>query len=245
MKVDWQFLRFPFDDERWRNKAVIGGLLTLFGVIILPLYLPLAGYAVRIMQQTIEGESPSLPEWDDWGELFLDGLRFTIVGIVYNLPALLFLCCAYVLWAFSFPLMSQTGPEPPPEMMFATMIPFFVLMGVGTILSLPLVFLSLVAASRLVAEDSLSSAFQFGEVWRLARVGFGNYLLAIIVLCGFYMLAYTVTFMSLYTIIFACLFPVLLGLLGFYMAVLVGALFGSAYFHSHAEGTVEGVESAA
>ncbi len=58
---------------------LIGGVLVLAAVFFWPLLwwlgLPVSGYGLRIMRATARGEAPSLPEWKDWADLFLDGLR--------------------------------------------------------------------------------------------------------------------------------------------------------------------------
>ena len=112
MNINMELFRFPLDDPRWKNKAVIGGLLVLLGSFIYPLFLPVYGYAVRIMRQTIEGRQASLPEWDDWGELWLDGLRYFAVILGYLLPVFIIYGCASVIWipfAFSAEALAAQG----------------------------------------------------------------------------------------------------------------------------------------
>lgn len=241
MNINWQLIRFPFDDERWISKAVIGGLLAFFGMLFWPLYLPLAGYAVRVMRQAIEGESPSLPEWDEWGELLADGLRFAVVLLLYTLPAWLLLCCTYAFMFLSLPLIDSMGAGLPPVAYAGSMIGFFGLFALGSLVTYPLVFLAMVAESRMVARNSLSRAFEIGEVWQLARAGFGNYFLASVVLYGFIMLANVVVVMTTYTIVLACLFPVLFAGMAFYSLVLMGALYGVAYRETRTQLAVSGV----
>lgn len=241
MNINWQLMRFPFDDERWKNKAVVGGLLAFFGILFFPLYLPLVGYAVRVMRQAIEGQSPSLPEWDDWGELIADGLRFAVVWLLYTLPAGLLLCCTYFFLFLSLPLMDSVGAGLPPVAYAGTMIGFFGLFALGSLVIYPLVFLALVAVSRMVARNSISRALEFGEVWRLAREGFGNYFLASVLLYGLLMFANAVVVMATYTIILACLFPVLFAGTVFYCLVLMGALYGMAYRETRTQLAVSGV----
>ena len=201
--------------------------------------LPLWGFGVRIMRQTIKGELPSLPGWDNWGELFGDGLRFFVVGLVYGLPVWLPLCCSFAMWMLAVGPVILVEQAQVPEIvgvggMFIIYGLGFVLMGVASILGLFLGFLSFVAQTRWVAQDSLGSAFEFGEVWRLARAGFSNYLLAFAVWYGALFLGSMVASMLMYTIVLACLYPFLFAVLVAYSPVLMGALYGIAYYHTQA-----------
>jgi hypothetical protein len=237
MNVNWQVFRFPLDDERWKNKALIGSLLGVFGIFIWPLLLPLWGYGIRILRRTVKGEAPYLPEWDEWGGLFGDGLRMLVVGIVYTLPGLLLFCCAFGVLMFSATPGSVAGQAAGAQgpamgrLLLGYAIAYPVL-GVAGLLTLPLSVLAIVAVTRFVAEDSFGSAFEFGEVWRFTRAGFGNYLLAVAVFYGVVFLVSWLAAMFAYTIILLCLYPILIGVLGFYASVQFGALFGSAYYHT-------------
>src|SRR3546814_6276942 len=62
--------KFTFTDPQWKNKFLIGGLLTLAGYAlpILPL-LFVYGYCAQIMRRIIiEKGEPYLPEWQDRSE---------------------------------------------------------------------------------------------------------------------------------------------------------------------------------
>src|SRR6185503_7118827 len=83
--------KFPFTDPQWKNKFLIGGLLTLAGYAfpLLPL-LFVYGYCAQIMRRIIvEKGEPYLPEWQDWGKFLLDGLKLGGVGLIYILPGLI------------------------------------------------------------------------------------------------------------------------------------------------------------
>jgi hypothetical protein len=237
MSIDWRFLRFPFDDEAWTNKALIGIVLGIVGIIIWPLLLPLWGYNLRIMSRTAKGEAPSLPEWDDWGQLFVDGLKFILVYMVYMLPMFLIMCCAYA--AMMGPLALIPFAEDAPGLFSGGMIAGYALayplIGIGILLMLFLIFLAFVAITRMVAHDSLGSAFQLGEVWRLAREGFGNYLMAFVAFFGISYIVGMVAMGLVYTIVLSCLLPFLIGAIAWYSLVLMGALFGAAYHYSQTE----------
>jgi hypothetical protein len=240
MNINWQLFRFPLDDERWQSKTVVAALLGLAAIVIWPLYLPLAGFGVRVMRQTIKGESPSLPEWEDWGQLFGDGLRFYVVSLVYGLPAWLPMCCAIALWMLAFfPAMAADQTALPQAVgIGGTVAAYgvgFVLFGIGMILGLFFGFLALVAQTRWVASGAFNSAFELGEVWRLARAGLNNFLLAFAIWYGGLFLISMLVNILLYTIVLACLVPFAMGIMMVYSNLLMGTLFGMAYYHTQSD----------
>ncbi len=233
MNVTPDLLFYPFEDVDWRRKFLIGGLLAAAAVLVpvigWALAVPLAGYMLLIVRRTAETGTPSLPEWDDWGDLFRRGLRAWVVTLVYLLPALLLLCVAIGLMLVVIPV-SLTGSDA--AILSATLIGQFggmFLLGVSMIPLLFLTYLLLVAQTRLAVADDLSAAFQFGEVWALARRGFRPFMLALIVLFGFtYLLSFVYTAL-IYTFVLLCLAPVAMAALSFYTVALSGALAGLAY----------------
>src|SRR4030042_4201144 len=56
-------------------------LLRLISCIIFPLIM---GYMMRIYR----GANPS-PEPDEWGTMFIDGIKLFVVGIIYALPVII------------------------------------------------------------------------------------------------------------------------------------------------------------
>jgi hypothetical protein len=82
-------LKFPFDDENWLMKFVIGTLMSLVGVI-LP-FIPL-GYQVHTARSVMRGSDHPLPGSEDIGQVVADGLMAFIGGLVYAIPGLLVGC---------------------------------------------------------------------------------------------------------------------------------------------------------
>ena len=82
------------EDDRWIGKLGIGVLISLVSFLILPAFL-LYGYAVGITRNVMNGEKLPLPEWEDLGTLFKDGLVMFVAGIVYTLPFWLLACIAF------------------------------------------------------------------------------------------------------------------------------------------------------
>jgi|GEM_PF-731395 hypothetical protein len=89
-------LTFIFDDERWGIKWVIAALfLFLMGIsfftIIGPLLVGmlLVGYVVALMRNVSRGDPRPLPEWDHFGDKFMDGLKLTVALFIWSLPAMI------------------------------------------------------------------------------------------------------------------------------------------------------------
>lgn len=80
-------LDYPRSGTDAVKTIVIGGLLTLLGVLVVPL-LFVGGYTVRVAGAVVDGEDCA-PRFEHWSDLFVDGLKATFVGIVYfALPTL-------------------------------------------------------------------------------------------------------------------------------------------------------------
>lgn len=74
------------DSFNYTKEAVVGkwkqwGLLVIATIL---LCLPLLGYSLRVLR----GEKPA-PEVTDWGTLFVDGIKYVIVSLIWAIPAII------------------------------------------------------------------------------------------------------------------------------------------------------------
>ena len=229
---------FPFSDPRWKSKFLIGGLLSLAGYII-P-FVPLIfvyGYCAQIMRRIIvEKGEPFLPEWDDWGKFFQDGVKLFGAGLIYSLPGLILFCGGYGLFfataigsgvaseaasADSSPLISLI-----PLLGFAGWFGGF---GLGMLLMLVGMVILPVAAGHVIATDQFAAAFRLREWWPIFQANLSGYVITYVLLFGFWMvLNFAVQILSL-TIIFCCLLPFVMGFVMMYTLIIASVLFGQAY----------------
>ena len=92
---------FVFEDDQWITKILIAAAVLLVGILFswvlaIPLILAIAllsGYMVEITRRVMAGQVDGLPEWDDWGALLTDGIKFLVIGIVYALPLIILAIC--------------------------------------------------------------------------------------------------------------------------------------------------------
>ena len=73
-------LRYPLHSDGWLRTILIGGLLTILSALVIPLFF-LQGYYVRVLRG-VTNDDPDPPRFDDWGDLFVDGLKLVVVNIL-------------------------------------------------------------------------------------------------------------------------------------------------------------------
>jgi hypothetical protein len=252
MQITGEIFAFPFKQANWKGTAALGGLIALVGIAVFPLMYLLNGFGVRVMRQTMRGEAPSLPAWDDWSQIIKDTLWYVAVMIVWLLPVGLIIG---TIWAsmylalFAMPGMAISSPGPmspqAEQALFTTTLIIIVVMAAAMIvamaLSLPLQFFAYVALTRAVAHQSLMRAFEVRQVWQLAREGIGGFIAAFVLAYAVQMGTAFISALLAYTIILYCFYPIFLGLGMMYSSLLMCALFGQAYREAQGRMAAAGV----
>lgn len=252
MDISLDLFTYPFEREGWGKRMLIGGLLVLGGlvlgysIVLMPLgfavMLPLFGYSMRVMRQTIRTGELVLPEWTDWGDLFKDGLRYLLVSFIYMLPVILLVCVGYgVMFGGMFALTPVIDRQPDLFfLLFPVQFGGMAVIMIGMLLSMALGLLLIIGITRMVALDSLNAAFEFGEVWALVKKGWKAFGLAFLLLFGLWVVISMVLTLITYTICLACFVPFLMAGLVYYLQVITSTLFGLAYREVEAGGEPTG-----
>jgi hypothetical protein len=172
-----QAFAYVFEDDEWITKILIAAAIILVGILlaifIIPAFLAgflLGGYGVEITRRVIRGQSPVLPKWDNWGDLLIDGVKAWVIGIIYWLPVILVGLCMG-------PVIAVLGENS--EALSATASTLLsclnLLWGIVAGLLLP------AAIAIFVANDDVSAAFRFGDVFALVRDNFSTYLIVLVI----------------------------------------------------------------
>jgi hypothetical protein len=164
---------YVFDDKEWIKKILIGGLFYLLCFVIVGFFF-LGGYMARLIRNVVAGVANPLPEWDDLGEYFSEGLRLTGIGILYMLPVILGAMVFIIPGALMAGGNSDFTRNVGGGMMtcaYCIIVP----------LSLALSFFLPAALLRAIVLQRFGAAFEFGEIWNFIRSNFINYLLAFVV----------------------------------------------------------------
>jgi hypothetical protein len=182
-------LGFFFQDPNWVQKLLIGSLFTILSMFVIGGVF-VAGYAVRLVRRTARGEPYPLPEWDDLGGMFADGLTAIGAYLLHLVPALV--AAAVVLVRLVF--LGERNGDPSPAILFV-LIPLVLLATLvffAVLLNFPAAF------TRLAVEERFGAAFELEANWAFLKRNFSNYLLAIA--------AFTVAnFISQFAILLFCI----------------------------------------
>ena len=207
-------VKFPANDVEWIKKILIGGLLMLIPIVN---FITL-GYYIKTMRGGIDGNS-SLPEWDDWGNLFVKGLLVVIVVFIYMLIPL-----AVMFLSIGGAAISSIASDDVSPASICTIIG-------GSLVSVVLMFIVFLllpmALSIYAKEDSIVAAFGIGEIISRIKSVIGEYIIAILVL---YALMFIVSFISMIPFIGW----VVMIFANFYVALVAANMFGKVYVASSA-----------
>ncbi len=95
-------ITFLWEDERWLEKLGIGVGLLIISFILTPIligvlgFLIMVGYCVRLLQNVRNGMDKPLPDWDQWGDDLMRGLKLAAIGFIWALPMILFVAPASI-----------------------------------------------------------------------------------------------------------------------------------------------------
>jgi hypothetical protein len=181
---DWQklpFKRFTNMDYgsmvgesfEYAKEAVVGKwnkwLMLIIATILLGI--PLMGYAMKVLR----GEKPA-PEVNDWGTLFIDGIKYLIVSLIYALPIII--VWVLVMGASAAAIMSGN---------YSAMMAAFGAVALGVlvmfILAVIISVFEVIGIVRFARTGSIGEAFNISAILAtINKIGWVPYILALIVL---------------------------------------------------------------
>lgn len=229
-----QVLSYPFKDERWKSKVLIGVLIYL-GNFIIPILpaLIISGYFYQIMHRILVGDGEThLPEWDDWGKLIGDGWRIFCVRILYQLPGLvLFLIGAGMYFAIiiGITLVDSGSSEIAIPFILIFALIMFASFAIGTVLIILASIVTPVAVCNAVKHDTFKAGFRFSEWWQVLKANFGGFIIAIMLIYGVSMIVGVIGQLFYLTMICCALMYVVIFIGSFYLGLIYAALIPLVY----------------
>jgi hypothetical protein len=160
------------DSFGYAKDSVIGKwmqwLLLIIATVLLAL--PLLGYSLKMLR----GEKPA-PEVNDWGTLFIDGIKYLIVTLIWCIPALIVL--VFTIGAGAVALVSQPGAA---IGAIGGMLVGFLIFGIVAIIT---GLLATIGIIRFARTGSMGEAFNFSAILEtIGKIGWVSYIIAVVVI---------------------------------------------------------------
>jgi len=162
------------DSFAYAKDAVIGKWMQwlLLVVATLILCIPLLGYTLKVLR----GEKPA-PEVTGWGTLFIDGIRYFIVSLIWAIP------CLIVFFLGLWSVIAAVALESDPSVMMAAVTGALLYFLLFLILAIITGLFATIGIVRFARTGSMGEAFNFGAILEtIKKIGWGSYILALIVL---------------------------------------------------------------
>lgn len=225
---------FISEDKEWTKKVLLGVVIGVIPIANFAVY----GYQIQVArnvaaaQDRPEADAGSpLPDWNDFGRLLADGLRFMAVILIYMLPIFVLMGCMaagmIALTASQPEAFSATSSAPPPPeffalfgLMFACVMPYSLLLyAVWPLFGI-----------QIARRGSVGSCLQFAEMWRLVRAQPTDYLLIVLIFFGLYMGVSLVMLPAFLLVFIPCIGPII------YVGLMYGALLLVLMVTGHLQG---------
>jgi hypothetical protein len=188
------------------TPVLISVLLTLGSILLLPL-LPLIGYAFRVGRNAALGR-PNPPQYEDWGGLFVDGVRYLALVIVTAIAALV------GVFGLGIALGSVSDP----------------LGGLGFFVGyLGAFYVGIAVLTAFIGGNSVTGAFTDGRAVQLLKSPY--FLKAVLIYIGITIVLNIIAVVSIITIIG----PLIVST---YVILSQGAYLGYVYFQAAEKGIV-------
>jgi hypothetical protein len=131
----------------------------------------IAGYAVRLVRRTAQGETYPLPEWEDLGGMFAEGLSAIGAYLLHLVPAIVGIGMVFIPLA----LLDARGSDASGAVLVA-LIPLIL---VASLIVLAVLLYFPAAFTRLAVEGRFGAALEFDRNWAFIKRNLANYFLAL------------------------------------------------------------------
>ncbi|MEN6573770.1 DUF4013 domain-containing protein, partial [Methanobacterium aggregans] len=146
-----------------------------------------------------------LPEFDEIGEMFVDGLKILVVGIVYAIPVWII---ATIIGLITGTGMGTTTTSLDPTMMWAVLGSSIVFIIVALIVGLVEI---MAIVNMAYYNGELGAAFRFSEILdRIAQIGWGKYIATYIVIAVIGFIAFLIGWLTMLILIGFILLPLII-----------------------------------
>jgi hypothetical protein len=159
-----------FQDEDWIKKVLIGGVVGIIPIV----NFAAIGYMIQIIRNVRDGQALPLPEWDEFGKFFVDGLWIFLIFLVWSIPIILVAC----LQGIGTAVLAEASEDAANA--FGVISACF-----SCVIVLWALVIAAVSPAILVRYAEIGeymAGFQFSEILNIIRANVGNYIIVILLI---------------------------------------------------------------
>lgn len=160
---------YMFEDEDWIKKILIGGVVSLIPIVNFAAF----GYVIQIIRNVRDGQSLPLPEWDQFGQYFKDGLWVFLIFLVWSIPIIIVAClqaAGTAALAENNDMASAVGVI---SACFSCLMALWgLVMGVAS----PAIIV------RYAEVGEFMAGFRFGEIFSFISANVGSYIIVVLLM---------------------------------------------------------------
>ncbi len=166
-------VKYPSSD--WTKIIILAVILLIPIVNFIGL-----GYILRIIKATLAGID-DLPDFDEVGDMFIDGLKVLVVGIVYAIPIWIIATIIGFILAAIFPATTSYYTSTDATALIGGMIASY---AVIFIIALIVGLIEIIAIANMAYYDGdLGAAFRFSDILNyISTIGWGKYIIVYIII---------------------------------------------------------------
>jgi hypothetical protein len=171
------------EDPDWIKKVLIGGAFTLLSSVLVGVPFVL-GYFGRTLRNVVAGAARPLPDWDDLGGIFSEGLRLAAVYLLYTLGiAVVFGGLGCLIATPAMLLGGARSAEFDPSRAIGALsgLGLMALYGLLMLASLALAVYMPAAIARAALRGTVRDGFDWRANVDFIKANLGNYLLSLVV----------------------------------------------------------------
>jgi len=166
---------YQFKDPQWLKKMLIGSLMFVACFFIIPLPI-MVGYMLQNIRNILDKKPNPMPEWKDFGKLFMSGLKFMFAMLGYMAPILLI----SIIMIFFAIFMALAGDSDVGSVLAVGSIFFMIIsQAIISIYGLLMMFVYPILYVKGARQEPWQNFYKFKEIFRFIRLNFVNLLIVI------------------------------------------------------------------
>jgi hypothetical protein len=158
---------YMFEDDNWIKKILIGGVVSLIPIV----NFAAIGYLIQVIRNARDRQPLPLPEWNQFGQYFRDGLWIFVIFLVWSIPVLVVACLQGIGGAI---LANNQDQATAYSIISACLSCLAGLWGLVLGILYPAILI------RYVEVGELMAGFRFSEIFGVISSNVGNYVIVVL-----------------------------------------------------------------